>query len=86
MFAAKSPNRYILPFLLLALSEGLIPLGRAHAEAMSRMEAIRLVLERNPQVEAARNAYEAARARALQAGAPTRSRVGIRVRRGPRVG
>lgn len=69
MFAAKSPNRYILPFLLLALSEGLIPLERAHAEAMSRMEAIRLVLERNPQVEAARNAYEAARAQARQAGA-----------------
>lgn len=69
MFAAKSPNRYILPFLLLALAEGLIPLERAHAEAMSRMEAIRLVVERNPQVEAARNAYEAARAQALQAGA-----------------
>lgn len=69
MFAAKSPNRYILPFLLLALAEGLIPLERAQAETMSRMDAIRLVLERNPQVEAARNAYEAARARALQAGA-----------------
>ena len=69
MFAAKSPISYVLPFLLLALSEGLIPLERAHAEAMSRMDAIRLVVERNPQVEAARNAYEAARARARQAGA-----------------
>ena len=69
MFAVKSPNRYILPFLLLALSAGLIPLGRAHAEAMSRIEAIRLAVERNPQVEAARNAYAAARAQARQAGA-----------------
>ena len=69
MFAAKSSSRYVLPFLLLALSAGLIPLGRAHAEAMSRIDAIRLVVERNPQVEAARNAYEAARAQAQQVGA-----------------
>ncbi|MCE2447735.1 MAG: TolC family protein [Candidatus Latescibacteria bacterium] len=69
MSITKSPSRYIFPFLLLALSAGLIPLGRAHAEAMLRIEAIRLVVERNPQVEAARNAYEAARARARQAGA-----------------
>ena len=69
MFSAKSPSRYVLPFLMLALSEGLIPLGRVHAEAMSRMDAIRLVVERNPQVEAARNAYEAARAQSRQAGA-----------------
>ncbi len=69
MFAAKSPSRYILPFLLLALSEGLIPLGRGHAETMSRIDAIRLVVEHNPQVEAARHAYEAARAQARQAGA-----------------
>ena len=62
-------GRYILSFLLLALAEGLIPLGRAHAEAMSRLEAIRLVVERTPQVEAARNAYAAARAQARQAGA-----------------
>ena len=48
MFAAKSPSRYVFPFLLLALSAGLIPLGRAHAEAMSRIDAIRLVVERNP--------------------------------------
>ena len=68
MFAAKSPSRHVFPFLL-ALSAGLIPLGRAHAEVMSRIEAIRLVVERNPQVEAARNAYEAARAQAQQAGA-----------------
>ena len=63
------PGRYILPFLLLALAAGLIPLGRAQAEAMSRIEAIRLVVERNPQVEAARNAYAAARAQARQASA-----------------
>ena len=69
MFAAKSPSRYVFPFLLLALSEGLIPLGRAQAEAMSRIDAIRLVVERNPAVEAARNVYEAARAQAQQAGA-----------------
>ena len=69
MFAAKSPSRYVFPFLLLALSAGLIPLGRAHAEAMSRINAIRLVVERNPAVEAARNVYEAARAQAQQAGA-----------------
>ena len=69
MFSAKSPNRYILPFLMLALAEGLIPLGRTHAEAMSRIDAIRLVVERNPQVKAARHAYEAARAQARQAGA-----------------
>ena len=69
MSITKSPSRYIFPFLLLALSAGLIPLGRAHAEAMLRIEAIRLVVERNPQVEAARNAYEAAHARARQAGA-----------------
>ena len=69
MFSAKSLSRYILPFLLLPLSAGLIPLERAHAEAMSRLEAIRLVVERNPQVEAARHTYEAARAQARQAGA-----------------
>ena len=69
MFAAKSSSRYVLPFLLLALSAGLIPLERAHAEGMSRINAIRLVVERNPAVEAARNIYEAARARAQQAGA-----------------
>ena len=69
MFAAKSPSRYVFPFLLLALSEGLIPLGRAQAEAMSRIDAIRLVVERNPAVEAARNVYEAAHAQAQQAGA-----------------
>ena len=69
MFAAKSSSRYVLPFLLLVLSAGLIPLGRAHAEAMSRIDAIRLVVERNPQVEAARNAYKAARAQAQQVGA-----------------
>ena len=69
MFLAKSPNRYILPFLLLALSAGLIPLGRVQAETMSRINAIRLVVERNPAVEAARHAYEAARAQARQAGA-----------------
>ena len=69
MFSAKSSSRYVFPFLLLALSAGLIPLGRAHAEGMSRIDAIRLVVERNPAVEAARNVYEAARARAQQAGA-----------------
>ena len=69
MFAAKSPSRYVFPFLLLALSAGLIPLERAQAEAMSRIDAIRLVVERNPAVEAARNVYEAARAQAQQAGA-----------------
>ena len=69
MFSAKSPSRYVLSFLLLALSEGLIPLERAHAEGMSRINAIRLVVERNPAVEAARNAYEVARAQARQAGA-----------------
>ena len=69
MFAAKSSSRYVLPFLLLVLSAGLIPLGRAHAEAMSQIDAIRLVVERNPQVEAARNAYKAARAQAQQVGA-----------------
>ena len=69
MSITKSPSRYIFPFLLLVLAAGLIPLGRAHAEAMLRIEAIRLVVDRNPQVEAARNAYEAARARARQAGA-----------------
>ena len=69
MFAAKSSSRYVLPFLLLALSAGLIPLERAHAEGMSRINAIRLVVERNPAVEAARNVYEAARAQAQQAGA-----------------
>ncbi len=69
MFAAKSPSRYILPFLMLVLAAGLIPLRRAHAEVMSRIEAIRLVVERNPAVEAARNAYKAAQAQAQQAGA-----------------
>ena len=69
MFAAKSSSRYVLPFLLLALSAGLIPLERAHAEGMSRINAIRLVVKRNPAVEAARNIYEAARAQAQQAGA-----------------
>ena len=69
MFAAKSSSRYVFPFLLLALSAGLIPLERAHAEGMSRINAIRLVVERNPAVEAARNVYEAARAQAQQAGA-----------------
>ena len=69
MFAAKSSSRYVFPFLLLALSAGLIPLGRVLAEGMSRIDAIRLVVERNPAVEAARNVYEAARAQAQQAGA-----------------
>ena len=69
MFAAKSSSRYVFPFLLLALSAGLIPLERAQAEAMSRIDAIRLVVERNPAVEAARNVYEAAHAQARQAGA-----------------
>ena len=69
MFAAKSSSRYVFPFLLLALSAGLIPLERAHAEGMSRIDAIRLVVERNPAVEAARNVYEAAHAQAQQAGA-----------------
>ena len=69
MFPAKSPSRYVLPLLLLALSAGLIPLRRVQAETISRIDAIRLVVERNPQVKAARHAYEAARAQARQAGA-----------------
>ena len=69
MFSAESPVRYILLFLCCPFLEGLIPPGRVHAEAMARIDAVRLVVERNPAVEAARNVYEGARARARQAAA-----------------
>ncbi len=50
---------------LLAL--GLLYVGAANAEVFSREEAVRLALERNPQISAARHEWKAAQARATQA-------------------
>ena len=65
--SSRSPLRLIFlaaPFLLASL-----PPSEARAEALSRGDAVRLAIERNPAVEAARQAWEAALARARLAGA-----------------
>lgn len=64
MITAESPVRCLLLFLVLHLAEGLILRVPLHAEVLSRSDAVRMVIERNPEVEAARNAWEGARARA----------------------
>lgn len=49
------------------LAGGLIYAGAAGAEVFSREEVVRLALERNPQINVARQQWQAARARATQA-------------------
>ena len=69
MCPAKLPIRGVSLLLILTVLGGLIPLVSLHAQALSRAEAIRLALARNPEVEAARQAWAGSRARARQAGA-----------------
>ena len=69
MISAGSPVRYLLLFLVLLILEGLTPQGALHAETLSRSDAVRMVVERSPEVEAARNAWEGARARGRLYGA-----------------
>ena len=64
MTTAQSPVRHLPLLLALHFSVGLIPQVHLHADVLSRSDAVRMVLERNPEVEAARNAWEGARARA----------------------
>lgn len=63
------PDKFRLLLLPIALLAGSLPAPRAQAEALSRAEAVRLAVERNPAVQAALHAWEAARARARLAGA-----------------
>ena len=60
MISAETPVRYLPLFLALHFAVGLIPQVHLHAEVLSRSDAVRMVLERNPEVEAARNAWEGA--------------------------
>ena len=69
MFSPKFTLGHLLLSLILPLAQGPHSAARADAGALSRNDAIRLVIERNPQVEAARNAWEGARARARRAAA-----------------
>ena len=70
MMSTESPFRYLLLLLVLHFAEGLIPRVHLQAEVLSRSDAVRMVVERNPEVEAARNAWEGARARARLDRAP----------------
>ena len=63
MTTAESPVRHLLLFLALHFALGLIPQVHLHAEVLSRSDAVHMVLESNPEVEAARNAWEGVRAR-----------------------
>ena len=63
MISAESPVRHLPLLLALHLAAGLIPRVHLHAEVLSRSDAVRMVIARNPEVEAARNAWEGARAR-----------------------
>lgn len=65
--AARSHLHLLL--LLAALSTGSALPSRVHSENLSRGEAVRLAVERNPAVEAARQDWEGARARARLDGA-----------------
>ncbi len=65
--SARSHPHLIL--FLVALSTGSALPSRVHSEDLSRGEAVRLAVERNPAVEAARQAWEGARARARLDGA-----------------
>ena len=69
MSPPRSPFSYLPLLLMLPLAQGPFSAAPADAEPLSRSDAVRLAVERNPAVEAARNDYEAARARARQAGA-----------------
>ena len=70
MTTAASPVRHFPLVLALHFAVGLIPQVHLHAEVLSRGDAVRMVIERNPEVEAARNAWEGARARARLDRAP----------------
>ena len=63
------PDKIHSLLLPIALMAGSLPAPRAQAEALSRGEAVRLAVERNPAAQAALHAWEAARARARLAGA-----------------
>ena len=64
MITAESPVRHLPLLLALHFAVELIPQVQLHAEVLSRSDAVRMVMERNPEVEAARNAWEGARAHA----------------------
>ena len=70
MTTAESPVRHLLLLLAFYFAAGLIPRAPLHAEVLSRNDAVRMVMERNPEVEAARSAWEGARARARLDRAP----------------
>ena len=70
MLSAKPPSILLLLLLVPALFLGPASEEIAHAEPLSRNDAVRLALERNPEVEAARNAWEGARALGRQAAVP----------------
>ena len=70
MTTAESPVRHLLLLLAFHFAVGLIPRVPLHAEVLSRSDAVRMVIERNPEVEAARSAWEGARARARLDRAP----------------
>ncbi len=86
MFSAKSRLGYVLLLLNVSLFQGPNSAARADAGALSRIDAIRLAVERNPAVEAARNAYESARAQARQAAAPPDPEFGVEFEEVPRLG
>ena len=67
MLSERSPVHVLL--ILAALSTGGALPSCVHSEDLSRGEAVRLALERSPAVEAARQAWEGARARARLDGA-----------------
>ena len=70
MTTAESPVGHPLLLLALHFAVGLIPQVDLHAEVLSRSDAVRMVIARNPEVEAARSAWEGARARARLDRAP----------------
>ena len=84
MSAARSQVHLLL--LLAALSTGSFLPSRVNSEDLSRGEAVRLAVERNPAVEAARQAWEGARARALLDGAPPDPELEIELEEVPALG
>ena len=84
MLSAKPPS--ILLLLIPALAQGPAWGGSAHGEPLSRNDAVRLALERNPAVEAARNAWEGARALARQGAVPPDPEFGVELEEVPSLG
>lgn len=56
-------------YTAVCLALGYLMATSTAADALSRQDAIRIALERNPEVIAAKNSWEAAKARSVQAGA-----------------